>query len=349
MMTIITGLKRSSLAIRKNLKMGYGGRFLLFLICGVTCAVVYFAYVLNSASDSKAYDLNEAILERKDPGDVVTEDFLDEPAVKDLADAQLDQNLSHPNKNALDQMPSAYGNRRGNWDSPEVPSTEKRQHQRSASSGLMSRILLPTNASFGGRESYESSVQEAPRDAKNSVIYDNSKLKLLYVNDSVNKIGGSKADTKHESESSEMTYGTIRRIEENLINWKRKEESRLMEERKVLEEGKQRLLDEKLRFQQEMSHMMHELRRGRLGDIQKKLASRPQRPVDPSNWEGLNYTLIGKRYSGFVFMEGYRLGRPFLAPDDASAAGMQGSPQSLDEMLDSQAEERFFQCVFTNF
>jgi len=49
---------------------------------------------------------------------------------------------------------------------------------------------------------------------------------------------------------------------------------------------------------------------------------------------------------GIVLLEGYKKGRPFVAPEDDSAAGMQGQPQTVDEMLDSQAEERFFQCVF---
>jgi hypothetical protein len=41
----------------------------------------------------------------------------------------------------------------------------------------------------------------------------------------------------------------------------------------------------------------------------------------------------------------YVLSRPFLAPNDTSAAGMQGAPETTDDLTEGQAEERFYQSV----
>lgn len=44
--------------------------------------------------------------------------------------------------------------------------------------------------------------------------------------------------------------------------------------------------------------MMQELRRGSIVDVRQKLVSRPLRPVDPDQWEGLNNTFVDSRYPG---------------------------------------------------
>jgi hypothetical protein len=41
----------------------------------------------------------------------------------------------------------------------------------------------------------------------------------------------------------------------------------------------------------------------------------------------------------------YILSRPFLAPNDTSAAGMQGAPSTINDLTDGQAEDRFYQLV----
>ena len=46
---------------------------------------------------------------------------------------------------------------------------------------------------------------------------------------------------------------------------------------------------------------------------------------------------------GIVMATDYVLGRPFLAPNDSSAAGMQGMPETIDDLTDGQAEDRFYQ------
>jgi hypothetical protein len=48
-------------------------------------------------------------------------------------------------------------------------------------------------------------------------------------------------------------------------------------------------------------------------------------------------------YTGVVLATDYILGRPFLAPNDSSAAGMQGMPETIDDLTDGQAEDRFYQ------
>jgi len=48
---------------------------------------------------------------------------------------------------------------------------------------------------------------------------------------------------------------------------------------------------------------------------------------------------------GVLFLSEYKLNRSFVDPNDPSASGMQGQPETLADMTDGQAEERFFQLV----
>jgi hypothetical protein len=50
-----------------------------------------------------------------------------------------------------------------------------------------------------------------------------------------------------------------------------------------------------------------------------------------------------------VLLPEYVLNRPFIDTNDSKAAGMQGSPKSLDDMTEGQAEDRFYQLVYYEF
>lgn len=355
MMMMMIGPKKLLHSIRKakKLMISYRGRFCFFLICAVACAILYFTYVLNSSSNVKAriYDLDEAVIQTENAKHASSEVQLEDSIERDFTGVRQGQNSSHAGKSTLDHVTvtSAYGDQLvGHRDSPDVTKVSnagtqksKVQLQNFASDTRISRVLPTRRQEF--HESSRQEMETSRGSLKNPVVHYDSNFKLLLTNKSIAEANES---AKPGPEFPGMTNEMIRRIEENLISWKRKEESRLMEERKILEEGKRKLLEEKTRFQQEMGHVMQELHRESIVKSHQKLVSRPhRRPVDSSNWEGLNNTFIDSHYPGIVFLEGYRLHRPFVAPDDASAAGMQGSPKTLGEMLDSQAEERFLQVI----
>jgi len=48
---------------------------------------------------------------------------------------------------------------------------------------------------------------------------------------------------------------------------------------------------------------------------------------------------------GIIPVKDYILAEPLISNDSAHAAGMQGQPQSLDDMTDGQIEDRFYQSV----
>ena len=51
--------------------------------------------------------------------------------------------------------------------------------------------------------------------------------------------------------------------------------------------------------------------------------------------------------AGIVPQKDYVLAERLVVNDSVHAAGMQGQPQSLDDMTDGQIEERFYQSVDT--
>ena len=52
---------------------------------------------------------------------------------------------------------------------------------------------------------------------------------------------------------------------------------------------------------------------------------------------------------GIVPLKDYVMAQHMLSNDTSRAAGMQGHPQSLDDMTDGQIEERFYQSVARAF
>lgn len=65
-------------------------------------------------------------------------------------------------------------------------------------------------------------------------------------------------------------------------------------------------------------------------------------PVDPAQWFGLNHTEVHSKYPKILLDSQYHI-ESFFAPDDPSAAGMDGNPQSLNDLRPGQAEDRFYQ------
>jgi hypothetical protein len=101
--------------------------------------------------------------------------------------------------------------------------------------------------------------------------------------------------------------------------------------------------------------MMEEIRKGSLASQPTTPASQPTvdnsnntveslpvEPVDPAQWFNLNHSEVVSKYPKIRLDPLYRL-QSFFAPEDSSAAGMEGNPESLNDLTAGQAEDRFYQ------
>ncbi|ELU13037.1 hypothetical protein CAPTEDRAFT_228619 [Capitella teleta] len=144
----------------------------------------------------------------------------------------------------------------------------------------------------------------------------------------------------------------IERIE--VDRWKKDQQRQIAEQRQKMQEAEHSLLEEKIRFKKEIGEMMEEVRKGGMGfkttsvapptapDANNTELQLPVDPVDPAQWLGLNHSDVHAKYPKVWLDAQYQL-QSFFAPDDPSAAGMEGSPQSLNDLTPGQAEDRFYQ------
>lgn len=118
--------------------------------------------------------------------------------------------------------------------------------------GYTTKSIHTTQMRFGFNKKNDHVISGSLSNRNGSVQEKSSKLKQqTFKTSSLNREGRSDKSGILSETSEAKSLGVVNEtspeIQERLMTWKRKQEARFEEERKVLEEGKQKLLEEKIR------------------------------------------------------------------------------------------------------